>query len=61
KKLTTQPVAGNSPTEIQAHKGWAIKWSDKGMDYLENCVFVDDSGFDINRSSKICLFIMLPS
>jgi hypothetical protein len=48
KKLTTQPAARNSPTKIQDRKEWVIKWSATDMNYLENCVFVDESGFNIN-------------
>ena len=46
KKLTTQPAARNSPTKIQDCKDWVIKWN--ATDYLKNCVFIDESGFNIN-------------
>ncbi|KAI8638013.1 hypothetical protein BD408DRAFT_36486 [Parasitella parasitica] len=49
KKLTTQPAARNNPTKIQDRKDWVTKWSATDMNYLENCVFVDESGFNINR------------
>ncbi|KAI7907173.1 uncharacterized protein BX663DRAFT_419240, partial [Cokeromyces recurvatus] len=48
KKLTTQPAARNSPNKIQARKDWVIKWSATDMNYLENCIFVNESGFNIN-------------
>jgi hypothetical protein len=48
KKLTTQPAARNSPTKIQDRKDRVIKWSATDMDYLKNCVFIDESGFNIN-------------
>ncbi|CAO3698202.1 unnamed protein product [Rhizopus stolonifer] len=48
KKLTTQPAARNSPTKIQDRKDWVIKWSATDMNYLEKCVFVDESGLNIN-------------
>lgn len=48
KKLTRMPVARNSPTRIQARKDRIIKWFATDMDHLENCVFVDESAFDIN-------------
>ncbi|KAG1218173.1 hypothetical protein G6F35_008537 [Rhizopus arrhizus] len=51
KKLTTQPAARNSPTKIQDRKDWVIKQSATGMNYLENCVFIDESGFNINMRS----------
>lgn len=48
KKLTTQPAARNNPTKIQDRKDWVTKWSATDMNYLENCVFVDEHGFNIN-------------
>ncbi|KAG1454166.1 hypothetical protein G6F46_007552 [Rhizopus delemar] len=48
KKLAAQPAARNSPTKIQNRKDWVIKWSATDMNYLENCVFVDESGFNIS-------------
>ncbi|KAI8060615.1 uncharacterized protein B0P05DRAFT_590726 [Gilbertella persicaria] len=48
KKLTRLPVARNNSVKIQARKDWVIKWTATDMNYLENCVFVDESAFDIN-------------
>ncbi|KAG1056191.1 hypothetical protein G6F43_001897 [Rhizopus delemar] len=48
KKLTTQPAARNNPVKIQDRMDWVLKWSATDMNYLENCVFVDESGFNIN-------------
>ncbi|KAG1456885.1 hypothetical protein G6F56_006732 [Rhizopus delemar] len=48
KKLTCLPVARNNSDKIQARKDWVIKWTSTDMNYLENCVFVDESAFDIN-------------
>ncbi|EIE79863.1 hypothetical protein RO3G_04568 [Rhizopus delemar RA 99-880] len=48
KKLTTQPAARNSPVKIQEHMDWVKKWTATDMSYLENCIFVDESGFNIN-------------
>lgn len=48
KKLTRLPVARNNSDKIQARKDWVIKWTATDMNYLENCVFVDESAFDIN-------------
>ncbi|KAG2196543.1 hypothetical protein INT47_010382 [Mucor saturninus] len=44
KKLTTQPAARNNPTKIQDLKDWSAT----DMNYLENCVFVEESGFNTN-------------
>ncbi|CEI95284.1 hypothetical protein RMCBS344292_09474 [Rhizopus microsporus] len=46
--LTTQLAARNSPTKIQDRKDWVIKWSATDMNYLENCIFIDESRFNIN-------------
>ncbi|KAI8097902.1 uncharacterized protein B0P05DRAFT_447952, partial [Gilbertella persicaria] len=48
KKLTRLPVARNNSDKIQARKDWVIKWTATDMNYLENCVFVDESAFNIN-------------
>ncbi|OAD71612.1 hypothetical protein PHYBLDRAFT_170276 [Phycomyces blakesleeanus NRRL 1555(-)] len=48
KKLTHLPVARNNSDKIQARKNWVIKWTATDMNYLENCVFVDESAFDRN-------------
>ncbi|KAI9254378.1 hypothetical protein EDC94DRAFT_678950 [Helicostylum pulchrum] len=48
KKLTRLPVARNNSDKIQARKDGVIKWIATDMNYLENCVFVDESAFDIN-------------
>lgn len=50
KKLTRLPLARNNSDKIQTRKNWVIKrtamYTD--MNYLENCVFVDESAFDIS-------------
>ncbi|CAO3684303.1 unnamed protein product [Rhizopus microsporus] len=51
RKLTTQPAARNSPAKIQERMNWVKKWTATDMNYLENCIFVDESGFNINMRS----------
>lgn len=51
KKATLHPVARNSSAHIQARFDWVTEWSKTDMDYLQNCVFVDEAGFNINMRS----------
>lgn len=48
KKLQRQPKARNDPTRINARYEWVMEYDKSDMDYLQNCVFIDESGFDIN-------------
>ncbi|KAI7899590.1 uncharacterized protein BX663DRAFT_416629, partial [Cokeromyces recurvatus] len=48
KKLQQQPKARNDPTRINARYEWVMEYDKSDMDYLQNCVFIDESGFDIN-------------
>lgn len=47
KAVSCHPVGRNKGT-LQARANWADHWIGNGMDYLKNCIFVDESGFDIN-------------
>ncbi|KAK4510120.1 ribosomal protein S5 [Mucor velutinosus] len=38
----------NSPENIQNRYDWVVKWSQTDMDYMSNCVFIDESAFHIN-------------
>lgn len=44
KKLTTQPAT----TKFADRLTWVLKWSTTDMNCLESCIFVDESGFNIN-------------
>ncbi|KAI9364578.1 hypothetical protein BD770DRAFT_313842 [Pilaira anomala] len=48
KKLTRQPVDRNDTTRIEARYEWVLRWTATDMDYLQNCIFIDESAFDIN-------------
>lgn len=48
KKITRHPAARNDETKIANHLAWVEKRSQTDMNFLENCVFIDESGFDIN-------------
>lgn len=48
KKITRHPAARNDETKIANRLAWVEKRSQTDMNFLENCVFIDESGFDIN-------------
>jgi hypothetical protein len=41
-------VTRNSEATLIKRKEWVEKWSQTDMDYMSNCIFVDESAFDIN-------------
>lgn len=38
----------NTPERIQAKKEWIEKLTDMGVNYMNNCVFIDEAGFNSN-------------
>ncbi|KAI9330548.1 hypothetical protein BD770DRAFT_432631 [Pilaira anomala] len=48
KVATRHPVGRNKQTTLDARAIFVEEWLQKGMSYMENCVFLDESGFDIN-------------
>ncbi|KAG2209691.1 hypothetical protein INT47_001837 [Mucor saturninus] len=48
KVVCRHPVGRNKEAALQARANWVDHWIGDGMDYLNNCIFVDESGFDIN-------------
>ncbi|OAD73823.1 hypothetical protein PHYBLDRAFT_64777 [Phycomyces blakesleeanus NRRL 1555(-)] len=48
KKTIRYPAPRNDPTKIANRIAWVKKWRKTDMDYLENCVFVEESVFYIN-------------
>jgi hypothetical protein len=53
KRIARRHVARNSKEILIKRKEWIEKWTQTGMDYLSNCVFVDVFAFNINmRPSK---------
>lgn len=53
KKITRQPVARNDTTRIEARYEWILKWTATDMDYMQNCIFIDESAFDINMRPSL--------
>lgn len=52
KRATLHPVARNSAENLDKRYHWAKKWVENtDMNYLKNCVFVDEAGFNINMRS----------
>lgn len=48
KVVTRYPTARNSSKTLEARAKFVEEWVQKGMLYMQNCVFLDKSGFDIN-------------
>ncbi|KAG2209421.1 hypothetical protein INT47_008263 [Mucor saturninus] len=48
KVVSRHPVGRNKEATLQARANWVDHWIGNGMDYLNNYIFVDESGFDIN-------------
>ncbi|KAI8360707.1 hypothetical protein EDC96DRAFT_414130, partial [Choanephora cucurbitarum] len=48
KVVTRHPAARNKEENLQARADWVNQWTQNGMDYLKNCIFIDESGFDVN-------------
>lgn len=46
--VTRQPAAKNSSKTPEARTTFVKEWVQKGMVYMQNCVFLDASGLDIN-------------
>ncbi|KAG1473861.1 hypothetical protein G6F56_000704 [Rhizopus delemar] len=42
------PAARNDEQRTQKRYEWVIKYDNSDMNYLQNCIFIDESGFDIN-------------
>ncbi|CAO3664956.1 unnamed protein product [Rhizopus stolonifer] len=52
KRVTLQPLSRNSPENLEARYKWTNEWAiNSDMKYLENCVFMDEAGFNINMRS----------
>jgi hypothetical protein len=48
KAVSRHHFARSSEKSLNARAEWLEKWVYSGMDYLKNCVFIDESRFDIN-------------
>lgn len=48
KKVQLEPLERNTPEKIQARKKWVEEIKSMGVDYMNNCVFIDEAGFNAN-------------
>ncbi|KAG1474854.1 hypothetical protein G6F56_000093 [Rhizopus delemar] len=48
KRAHFHSVDRNSLEKIKARKEWVEKWMDTDIDYMSNCVFIDEAAFHIN-------------
>ncbi|CEG75317.1 hypothetical protein RMATCC62417_10382 [Rhizopus microsporus] len=48
KKADFHSIERNSPAKIEERYNWVCKWESTDMNFLTNCVFLDESAFDIN-------------
>jgi hypothetical protein len=48
KIVSCHAIARNCEKTLEARAAWFKEWTEKGINFLDNCVFVDESGFDIN-------------
>jgi transposase len=48
KRAHFHSVDRNSPDKIEARFDWVTKWNETDMDYMSNCVFIDEAAFHIN-------------
>ncbi|ORE04949.1 hypothetical protein BCV72DRAFT_186131, partial [Rhizopus microsporus var. microsporus] len=48
KRVTRHPVARNSDTKLDHRIKWVQGMAKLNMSFLQNCVFTDEAGFDIN-------------
>ncbi|CEG74426.1 hypothetical protein RMATCC62417_09650 [Rhizopus microsporus] len=48
KKADFHSIERNSPTKIEERHDWVCKWENTDMNFLTNCMFLDESAFDIN-------------
>ncbi|CEG68020.1 hypothetical protein RMATCC62417_04357 [Rhizopus microsporus] len=48
KKADFHSIERNSPAKIEERHNWVCKWENTDRNFLTNCVFLDESAFDIN-------------
>ncbi|CAO3701945.1 unnamed protein product [Rhizopus stolonifer] len=53
KRAHFHAVDRNSPEKIQARHRWVEVWNETDMDYLSNCVFIDETAFHINMKRSV--------
>ncbi|CEG76488.1 hypothetical protein RMATCC62417_11382 [Rhizopus microsporus] len=55
KKADFHSIERNNPAKTEERYNWVCKWENTDMNFLTNCVFLDESAFDINmKRSRAC-------
>ena len=52
KSITRHPVQRNSTKTLEARAAWVAEWIAEGIDYHNNCIFVDESGLQHQHDSR---------
>jgi hypothetical protein len=47
KRASFHPVERNTPKRIEERYEWVQSWSHSDIDFMSNCVFIDESAFHI--------------
>ncbi|KAI9471055.1 MAG: hypothetical protein EXX96DRAFT_458153, partial [Benjaminiella poitrasii] len=53
KKSYSRCIVRNSPSKIEERYEWAKNWFNVGLNYENNCVFVDEAGFRTNLERSL--------
>jgi transposase len=56
KKADFHSVERNSPAKVEERHDWVRKWKNTDMNFLTNCMFLDESAFDINMKCSRAWF-----
>lgn len=48
KVVTRHPKARNSQATLEVRAKLIEKWLQKGLLFMQNCIFLDEAGFDIS-------------
>ncbi|KAG1145525.1 hypothetical protein G6F37_003396 [Rhizopus arrhizus] len=48
KVVSCHAIAKNCEKTLEARAAWVKEWTEKDINFLNSCVFVDESGFNIN-------------
>ncbi|ORX53482.1 hypothetical protein DM01DRAFT_1287811, partial [Hesseltinella vesiculosa] len=48
KRVSYQPEARNKENNLTNRFNWATEWTSSDMNYMTNCVFIDEAAFSIN-------------
>ncbi|KAI9468993.1 MAG: hypothetical protein EXX96DRAFT_474151, partial [Benjaminiella poitrasii] len=49
---TFETIARNDPDNLESRFQWFQLYKDTDLDYLKNCVFIDEAGFHISMKNN---------